>query len=45
MESLPYLVQLLIINELKIAEKKAEECNNDDGRELLNEVSCLYSFY
>lgn len=45
MESLPYPVQVLIIDELKIAEKKAKECDDDDSRELLDEVSCLCSFY
>ena len=44
-ESLPYLVQLLIIDELKITEKKAKECDDDDGRELLDKISCSYSFY
>ena len=45
MEGLPYPVQLLIIDKLKIVEKKAKECDDNDGRELLDEVSCLYSFY
>lgn len=34
------------INELKIAEQKAKECDDDDdGRDLLDEVTCICSFY
>ena len=44
-ESLPYPVQLLIIQELKIAEQQVEECNDSDGRELLDEVCCTCLFY
>jgi len=45
MESLPYLVQLLIIKELQKAKKAWEEANDSNGRELLDEVSCDYKFY
>jgi len=45
MEGLPYLVQILIINKLKIVEQKAKEYDNNDGRELLDEVTCICSFY
>ena len=45
MESLPYLVQLLIIDKFKIAEKRAKECDDNNGREFLDEVNYLYSFY
>ena len=38
-------MQEIIIKELKIAEEKAKECNNEDGRELLDKVRCSCSFY
>ena len=45
MESLSYLIQEMIIKELKIAEEKAKVYNNKDSKKLLDKVSCLYSFY
>ena len=45
MEGLLYLVQMLIINKLKIAEQKVNKYNNNDSRELLNKITYIYSFY
>jgi len=45
MDSIAYLVEEMIIMELQIAEEKDKECDDKDGKELLDEVSYSYSFY